>query len=154
MHIVNARRMHTRDNYSSLFVCVCVCVCSQSASCIGHFYSKLNMAIRFLEAFKFKVCNLQICLKWSISRDTTLSRLLAYKSAILSIWLLLQCSHGAWLHCRGRSCYWACPLALYGAHSMLCGNISMHIAKDQLVWHFPARRRHLRGVFCYLFQSS
>ena len=33
-------------------VCVCVCVCSQSASCVGHFYSKLNMAISFSEDFK------------------------------------------------------------------------------------------------------
>ena len=44
----------------------------------------------------WKDCNLQICLKWSISRYTTLSQLLAYKSAILSIWLLLQLSRGAW----------------------------------------------------------
>ena len=33
-------------------VCVCVCVCiSQSASCVGHFNSKLNMAISFSEGF-------------------------------------------------------------------------------------------------------
>ena len=35
-----------------IVVCVCVCVCSQSASSIGHFYSKLNMAIRFSEGIK------------------------------------------------------------------------------------------------------
>ena len=35
-----------------IVVCVCVCVSSQSASCVGHFYSKLNMAISFSEGFK------------------------------------------------------------------------------------------------------
>ena len=53
--------MCTRVIVVCLCVCVYVCVCSQSASCVGHFYSKLSMAIRFSEAFK--ICNLQICLK-------------------------------------------------------------------------------------------
>ena len=48
--IINAQRMRTRDNYSSLFVCVCIC--SQSSSYIGHFYSKLNVSISFSEGFK------------------------------------------------------------------------------------------------------
>ena len=29
-----------------------------------------------------------------------------------------------------------------------------YVAKDQLAWHFPVRRRHLRGAFCSLFLSS
>ena len=63
-----------------------MCVCSQSASCVGHFYSKLNMAISFSEGFK----GLQLT-DLSISRDTTWSPLLAYKSAILSItWLSMR----------------------------------------------------------------
>ena len=33
-------------------LCVWECVCFQSASCVGHFYSKLNMKISFLEGFK------------------------------------------------------------------------------------------------------
>ena len=51
--VINARRMHTRVIVVCLCVCVCVCVCvcSQSASCVGHFYSKLNIAISFSEGF-------------------------------------------------------------------------------------------------------
>ena len=100
--VINTQHMHTRIIVVcvcvsvSVCVCVCVCVCSQSVTCVGHFYSIWQSDFRKL----LTVCNLQICLKWSTSRDTTLSRLLAYKSAILSIW---QRSRGAWLHCGGRS---------------------------------------------------
>ena len=48
--VINAWCMRTKDHYSSLFVCVCVC--SQSANSVGHYYSKLNMAISFSEGIK------------------------------------------------------------------------------------------------------
>ena len=40
---------------------------------------------------------------------------------------------------------------LYVEHTQCCVAV---LAIDQLAWHFPVRRRHLRGAFCSLFQSS
>ena len=49
--VIDARRMRMRV----IVVCLCVsvCVCSQSASCVGHFYSKLNMTIKRFATYRF-----------------------------------------------------------------------------------------------------
>lgn len=89
-------------------------------------------------------CTCHLFLKWSISRDTTLSQCLAYKSAVYR-------SIDRHIAALGITCYWVHPLALYGAHLMLRGNSMQY---KELAWHYLLRRRHLRCVFCSWLYSS
>ena len=91
--------------------------------------------------------------KRSISKDTILSLLLAYMSAILFIWLCsARVTHGS---CRGRSSMyivhicicWACPLALYGVHPIPHGNFN-----NLSAWQWGGQS-HLGGPFCSSFFS-
>ena len=99
-------------------MCVCVCVFPVCQLC-WTFYSKLSMAIRFSEAFK----GLQL---------TDLSKMVYFKRFYFVLTFGLQVSHFIIVHMAvlvlhgciaggGIPCYWARPLALYGAHLMLRG---------------------------------
>ena len=90
---------------------------------------------------------------------TNLSKVVSFKRYCFVPTFGIQVSH--FMHMAITIVLAWCMAALQGRTSMLLGMPASSIwsalyaisvlAKDQLAWHFLARRRHVRGAFCSLF---